>query len=299
MPRLTSLWLQVMPFLFVFLWSTGFIGARFGLPYAEPLTFLFIRFVLTLLVLSVLLRVVGASLPADFRLRVHIAVAGVLVHGVYLGSVFSAIYRGMPAGVVALIVGLQPLLMAILARPWLGERISGRQWLGIMLGLVGVVLVLGEQLEPGSMGRMFTDFGLDAVLLALLALVGISVGTLYQKRYCTGMDLLSGTLIQYVGAALVLGAAAVVLETHTIDWTPTFVLTLLWLVFGLSIAAIMLLMTLIRRGAASSVASLFYLVPPVTAVEAWLLFGERLGLMALVGIGVAVLGVALAVQQQR
>lgn len=297
MPRLTSLWLQIMPLLFVLLWSTGFIGAKYGLPYAEPFTFLFLRFVCTLAVLLVLVRVWRATLPASPMLRGHIAVAGVLVHGIYLGGVFSAIDRGMPGGVVALVVGLQPLLMAVLARVWLGEIIRPGQWLGTLLGLVGVTLVLGDRLEPGS-GDLFAGFGLDALLMIVCSLFAISVGTLYQKRYCTGMDLLGGTVVQYVAAALVLGVAALLFETQTIHWTPTFILTLVWLVFGLSIAAILLLMTLIRRGAASRVGSLFYLIPPVTAVETYFLFGERLGPVALAGIGVAMLGVALAVHQR-
>ncbi len=293
---LNGLWLKAMPVLFVLLWSTGFIGAKFGLPYAEPFTFLFVRFVCTLAVLYLIIRLMNERWPETPALWLHIAVAGVLVHAAYLGGVFSAIQLGMPAGVTALIVGLQPLLTAVLARSWLAERLSGRQWAGIVLGLVGVVLVLQEQLDLEA-GTLFAGYGWAALGCAGIGLVGISIGTLYQKRYCTGMPLTTGTFIQFLGATSVLGVAALLFETRQIDWTPTFALTLLWLIFGLSIAAILLLMALIRRGEASRVASLFYLVPPVTALEAWFLFGERLGWLALLGIVIAVVGVAMAVRQ--
>lgn len=293
------LWLKLTPVLFVLLWSTGFIGAKFGLPYAEPFTFLFVRFACVLVLLYLLIRLLGERWPSGSLLWFHIAVVGVLVHGVYLGAVFTAIGLGMPAGITALIVGLQPLITAGLARLWLGERIQRRQWLGILLGLVGITLVMSEQLDLGSPGGLFTGFGWAAVLSAFSALLGISVGTLYQKRHCTGMPLVTGTFIQYLGASLMLGVAALLFETREIQWNPVFVLALLWLIFGLSIAAILLLMTMIRRGEASRVASLFYLVPPVTAIEAWILFGERLGIVALIGIALAVAGVALAVGQPR
>lgn len=292
-----GLWLKATPILFVLLWSTGFIGAKYGLPYAEPYTFLFVRFVCVLAVLFVLIQFLNERWPREPRLWLHIGIAGMLVHGLYLGAVFTAIGLGMPAGVTALIVGLQPLVTAILARFWLGETINSRQWLGILLGLAGIVLVMSEQLDLDNPGQLFVGFGWVAILRAFSALLGISIGTLYQKRYCTGMPLVTGTFIQYLGACLVLGLGAWLFETRVIDWTPTFTLALLWLIFGLSIAAILLLMTLIRRGAASRVASLFYLVPPVTAIEAWILFGESLGFVALAGIAVAVAGVALAVKQ--
>ncbi len=294
-----DLWLKATPILFVLLWSTGFIGAKYGLPYAEPYTFLFVRFIGVLAVLFVLIQFLNERWPRAPWLWVHIGVAGMLVHGLYLGAVFTAIGLGMPAGVTALIVGLQPLVTAVLARFWLNETIRRRQWLGILLGLIGIILVLSEQLDLNNPGHFFIGFGWVAVLSALSALLGISVGTLYQKRYCTGMPLVTGTFIQYLGACFILGLGAWLFETRIIDWTPTFTLALLWLIFGLSIAAILLLMTLIRRGAASRVASLFYLVPPVTAIEAWVLFGETLGLVALAGIAIAVLGVALAVKPPK
>lgn len=292
-----GLWIRAMPVMFVLLWSTGFIGARFGLPYAEPFTFLAIRFACTLVVLYVLVRLFQEAWPAGWRLRGHIGVAGVLVHGIYLGGVFFAIDRGMPPAIAALIVGLQPLLTAALARAWLGEIITRMQWVGILLGLVGITLVLGEQLDPEDAEALFSEFGVSAIISALMALSAISVGTLYQKRFCTSMPLTTGTFIQFTGAAAVLLLGSFLFETREIEWNLQFTLALTWLIFGLSIAAILLLMAMIRRGEASRVASLFYLVPPVTAVEAWILFDDQLGPFALTGIAVAVFGVALAVRQ--
>ncbi|MCE8004367.1 DMT family transporter [Billgrantia ethanolica] len=294
--RFDAALLASMPILFVALWSTGFIGAKFGLPHAEPFTFLFIRFVLTLALLIPLVKLMGSAWPTGWRLKGHIAVSGLLVHGAYLGGVFYGIYLGMPAGLTALLVGLQPLLTATLAGPMLGERIAATQWLGLALGLVGITLVLGSKLDPGT--ALFQGFGLGALACVLVALAGITLGTLYQKRFCTGMPLLSGTVVQYLSSGTLLGLGALLLEERRVEWTLTFVLTLGWLVLVLSIAAILLLMALIRRGEASRVASLFYLVPPVTALQAWWLFDERLPLVALAGMAVTIVGVVLAARGQ-
>jgi drug/metabolite transporter (DMT)-like permease len=261
------------------------------------LTFLFVRFRCVLELLWVIIRLLNEPWPRGHRLWMHIAVVGMLVHGVYLAAVFTAIGQGMPAGVTSLIVGLQPLITAGLARLWLGDTIHRRQWLGILLGLVGITLVLSEQVDLSNPAQLFSGFGWAAVLSAFSALLAISGGTLYQKRYCSGMPLVTGTFVQFIGASILLGLGALLFETRDIQWTSTFVLALLWLVFGLSIAAVLLLMVLIRRGESSRVASLFYLVPPVTAIEAWILFDESLGWPALLGIAIAVMGVALAVRQ--
>lgn len=287
-------WLTAMPILFVALWSTGFIGAKFGLPHAEPFTFLFVRFVLTLALLVPLVLLLRGGWPQGPRLWGHIAVSGLLVHGAYLGGVFYSIYQGMPAGLAALLVGLQPLLTAGLAGPLLGERLGRLQWLGLVMGLAGITMVLGGKLDPGE--TLFQGFGLGALASVTVALVGISLGTLYQKRFCTGMPLLSGTVVQYLGAGTLLGIGALLFETREIDWAPTFLLTLAWLVLVLSISAILLLMALIKRGEASRVASLFYLVPPATALEAWWLFDERLPPLSLVGMAIAIAGVVLVVR---
>ncbi|MCF2913791.1 DMT family transporter [Halomonas sp. Cn5-12] len=289
-----SLGLTAMPGLFVLLWSTGFIGAKFGLPYAEPFTFLFIRFVLTLMLLIPLTWLMRISWPSSPRLWKHIAVSGLLVHGTYLGGVFYGIYLGMPAGLAALLVGLQPLLTATCAGPLLGERLTKQQWLGLLLGLIGISLVLGSKLELGS--TLFSGFGAGALISVMAALAGISLGTLYQKRYCTSMPLLSGAVIQYIAAGVLLGFGALLFESREVEWSMTFILTLGWLVLILSIAAILLLMALIKKGEASRVASLFYLVPPVTALQAWWLFDERLPLLGLAGMVIAIIGVVMVVR---
>lgn len=291
----TSFGLTAMPPLFVLLWSTGFIGAKFGLPYAEPFTFLFIRFVFTLLLLIPLVIVMRIPWPSSPRLWAHIAISGFLVHGAYLGGVFYGIYLGMPAGLAALLVGLQPLLTAAFAGPLLGEQLSWRQWVGLALGLIGISLVLCSKLEIGE--SLFDGFGISALISVTAALIGISLGTLYQKKYCTSMPLLSGAVIQYVAAAALLGSGAMLFETRQVEWSSTFLLTLGWLVLILSIAAILLLMALIKKGEASRVASLFYLVPPVTALQAWWLFDERLPLLGLMGMLVAIAGVVMAIRK--
>lgn len=281
-----------VPALFVWLWSTGFIGAKYGLPYAEPFTLLFIRMLFTLLPLAVLAIVMRARWPG-WRSAGHVAVTGILVHGCYLGGVFYAIDQGMSSGLVSLIVGLQPLVTALAAVVFLREAVSRKQWAGLVLGLVGVSLVIVEKFGGTSTG----DTGLPGLTLvwAGLALIGISLGTVYRKRFGTSVDLVSGTMIQYTAAAVLFGVGAMVLESRSVEWSLQFKLALGWLVFGLSVSAILLLMWLIRRGAASQVASLFYLVPPVTALEAFILFDERLGPMAMAGGVVAVAGVALVV----
>jgi drug/metabolite transporter (DMT)-like permease len=238
--------LAAMPVLFVMLWSTGFIGAKFGLPYAEPFTFLFIRFVLALLLLIPLVILMRIPWPSSPRLWTHIAISGFLVHGAYLGGVFYGIYLGMPAGLAALLVGLQPLLTAAFAGPLLGELLTRRQWIGLGLGLLGISLVLGSKLEIGE--SRFDGFGISALLCVIAALIGISLGTLYQKRYCTSMPLLSGAIIQYLAAGALLGIGALLFETRQVAWSSTFLLTLGWLVLILSIAAILLLMALIKKG---------------------------------------------------
>lgn len=292
---LPSVGLSAMPIVFVLLWSTGFIGAKFGLPYAEPFTFLFIRFVLTLVLLVPLVIIMRIPWPTSPRLWAHIAISGFLVHGAYLGGVFYGIYLGMPAGLAALLVGLQPLLTAAFAGPLLGEQLKRQQWLGLALGLIGISLVLGSKLEIGE--SLFDGFGISALLCVTVALIGISLGTLYQKRYCTSMPLLSGAVIQYLAAGVLLGSGAWLFETRQVEWSSTFVLTLGWLVLILSIAAILLLMALIKKGEASRVASLFYLVPPVTALQAWWLFDERLPLLGLVGMLVAITGVVMVIRK--
>ncbi|EWY38851.1 peptide ABC transporter ATP-binding protein [Skermanella stibiiresistens SB22] len=291
-PTTRPIWVRLTPVVFVLLWSTGFIGAKFGLPYAEPLTFLMIRLGMVAAVLAVVALVTAAPWPSRWIDAAHIMVAGLLVHGIYLGGVFTGIAHGLPAGVVALIVGLQPLLTAAASGKVLGESVSTRQWLGLTLGLCGVLLVVWESLSVRA------DF-LIGIALCLGALAGITAGTLYQKRFCGGMDLRSGTALQYAATSVVLLALAWNIETMEVDWTGEFVFALMWLGFVLSVGAVFLLFILIRRGAAAEVASLFYLTPPVTAVIAWLMFDERLGALALVGMMVTAAGVALVNNRKR
>jgi len=287
-PRPAALLQEVgVPALFVLLWSTGFIGARLGLPHAGPLTFLTLRFCLVAGLLVLVALATRAPWPRQPAEMGRYAVAGLLVHGVYLGGVFVGISLGVEAGVSALIVGLQPLLTAAFAGVFLGERVTPRQWAGLGLGLLGVALVLARKLGRGPG---------DAVgsLACVAALFGITAGTLYQKRYCAGMHLRTGSVIQFTAAALATAPLAVLFENTRIAWSGEFVFALLWLVLVLSIGAVSLLYVLIRRGAAAQVASLFFLVPPCTALMAWPLFGETLSTAALIGIVLTAAGVALA-----
>ncbi len=285
-PQAPSPWVAMTPVLFVGLWSTGFIGAKLGMPYAEPFTFLLLRFVIVVTLLTLAAVVVRAPWPRTWTDVRHGAIAGLLIHGIYLGGVFAAIDRGVPAGIAALIVGLQPLLTAVASGPYLGDRITARQWLGVLIGLVGVALVVGEKVS-------FNLGDLAGVGFAVAALLGITIGTLYQKRHGGGMNLFTGSAVQFAAAGIFMLAAAATIETMKVEWSGEFVFALGWLVVVLSLGAISLLYLLIRRGAAAKVASLFYLVPPVTAVMAFVLFGETLGPMAIAGMAAAVVGVAL------
>ncbi len=287
----SSLLQRFMPLLFVLLWSTGFIGAKFGLPYAEPLSFLAARYVLVVGLMTLLALAMRAPWPASPQAAFHIGVTGLLVHALYLGGVFMSIHRGLPAGVSALVVGMQPLLTALGAGLLLGERVSIRQWAGLALGFFGVSLVVSSKVAidgvaPAELGHMLTP--------ALAALAGITVGTLYQKRFCPRFDLRTGSVVQFLPSLAVTALVAGQTETMHIEWSGEFVFALLWLVLVLSLGAITLLNLLIRSGSAVNVASLFYLTPPTTTLIAWAMFGETLTGLALAGMGVAVAGVWLA-----
>jgi drug/metabolite transporter (DMT)-like permease len=281
-----ALALAAMPGLFVLLWSTGFIGAKLGLPYVEPMTFLVLRFAIVTVLLCGFAAVTGAPWPADLALAGHIAVAGLLLQAAYLGGVFASIFHGVPAGISALIVGIQPLLVAAAAGPVLGERVTLRQWAGLALGLAGVVAVVWSKLDLG----IGTPLG---YALSIFALVGITLGTLYQKKFCPHIDLRSGAAIQFAASTVVLAPFALLFEQRHIVWSGEFLFALGWLCIVLSLGAISLLFILIRRGAAAKVSSLFFLVPPCTALVAFFLFGETLSPVALVGMAATVAGVAL------
>lgn len=285
---------KLAPLIFVVLWSTGFIGSKYAVPYAEPFTILALRMYISLVMFLVLTMCYRASWP-DWQGAKHSMIVGVLVHAAYLGGVFAAIKTGMPAGIASLLVGLQPLLTALLL--WVGwsHRISKTQLIGLLLGLLGVFLVL----IYGKPETVVLYFSTESLLYALVALLGITCGTLYQKHFCQQVELLTGTFYQYLSTAVVMTLAALLFETRVIDWQLPFVLAILWLVFGLSLIAILLLMYLIREGEATKVASYFYLTPAVTALMAWVLFGERLNGIGMVGVGITALGVYLVIQNPR
>ena len=286
--------LSPLPLFFVLLWSTGFIVAKFGLPYAPPLTFLVMRFLGVLVILVPLVLLLRAPWPRG-QIR-QIALAGVLVQGGYLVGVWCAIKLGMPAGLSALIVGMQPILTAF-AAPLIGERVLPRQWLGLVFGLGGVALVVAAKIK-------LVGLSFEAIAFCVLALVSITVGTLYQKRRCPQFDLRTGTVIQFAASMVVVLPLAIIFEGlrpdfAAVQWTSQFVGALLWSVLGLSIGAIFLLFALIRRSDATQVTSLMYLTPPTTAVMAWLMFGEAFNALGIAGMALAVTGVFFVVSKSK
>jgi drug/metabolite transporter (DMT)-like permease len=280
-----------MPFVFVMLWSTGFIVAKFAAPHAPPLTFLLYRFAVAVAVLLPVALLTRAPWPRTAAAWRDIVVVGVLLQAVYLGGVWVAIALGMPAGVSALLVGVQPLATALFA--WtVGERATRAQWTGLGLGFAGIALVLSDRLTLAGVGPL-------ALGANLLALAGITAGTLYQKKHGGSADLRTGSLIQFAASFIVMLPLAMALETMQVEFTPAFWGALAWSVLALSLVAIMLLLVMIRRGRATEVASLMYLTPPTTAVFAWLMFGERLGALAWTGVLLTMAGVALVLQSGR
>lgn len=294
-----ALYPALYPALFVLLWSTGFIGARYGLPHADPLALLCCRYSLVLVLMTALAWMGRAPWPQGLRAWWRIGISGLLVHGLYLGGVFTAIALGLPAGPTALIVGLQPVLTATLAGRLLGESVSRRQWLGLLLGLGGVAAVLAARqqglatatAQPGSAAMAADPWALTAAGLALL---GITLGTLYQKRYCPPFDWRTGAVAQFLPALLVTAPLAAMTGQVHVNPVPAFWFALGWLTLVLSLGAVRLLNHLIRAHSAVNVASLFYLTPACTALMAWALFDERLGALGLAGMAAAMTGVWLA-----
>jgi drug/metabolite transporter (DMT)-like permease len=283
---------RLAPPLFVLIWSTGFIVARLVAPHADPLTFLALRYVLAALVLAGAAFVLRAPWPTTRAGWRDGLVAGVLLHGIYLGGVFWAVKHGMPAGIAALIAGLQPLATGLLVGPLLGERVSARRWLGIAVGCLSAALVVAPRLGAagGAVG------GVPAVPLGVcvVAMLSITFGTIWQKRTGGAADMRTNTVVQYVGAIMVTLPAALFLEEGRLEPVFPLYVGLAWAVLGLSIGAIGLLMLLIRRGAVAGVAALLYLVPPVSALMAFALFGETLTAVQIAGMAVAAVGVAIA-----
>ncbi len=282
-------WLTAAPALFVLMWSTGFIGSRYGIPFAEPFTLTVLRMVVVVSILTAIAIATRAPWPRRAAEVGHIAVAGLLVHATYLSGVLYAITLQLPLGFVAMIAGLQPVATAVFAHLLLNERLGARQWLGMALGLGGVVLVIASKYSLAESNWV----GLAA---AGVALAGITAGTLYQKRFCAHMDLRTGGIIQYAATGIVLAVLALLFETRQVQWTGQFIFALLWLAVVLSIGAIGLLYVLIRQGAASTVASLFFLTPAVTALMAFVLFGEALSWLAIAGLALTAAGVALVMR---
>ena len=275
---------RLAPAIFVVLWSTGFIGTKYVINNAEPLTYLAIRMAFVVVVMAVIAAVARPKWP-DRTGVFHSAVAGILVHGFYLGGTAIAIAHSIPAGLSALIQGLQPILTSTIANRWLGERVTPLQWGGLLLGLAGVVLILHNRPMTGDAGWGWLASG--------VSLISITLGTLYQRRYCNRIDWRAGNLVQYVAVTIFFGIGAWLFETNVVHWTSEFVLALAWLVFALSIGSIGLLYWLIRHHAATSVASLFYLVPATTALMAYVLFGERLDYVAIAGMAACAAAVLL------
>jgi drug/metabolite transporter (DMT)-like permease len=266
---------RAAPAIFVVLWSTGFIATKYVLHSAEPLTYLTIRMAVVVAMMVVIVAVARPQWP-DRSGVAHSVVAGILVHGFYLGGTAVAIAHSIPAGLSALIPGLQPILTSTLANRWLGERVTPLQWMGLLLGLAGVVLILHNRPMSGEAGWGWLASG--------VSLVSITLGTLYQRRYCNKIDWRAGNFVQYVAVMIFFAAAAAAFESNEVHWTREFVLSVAWLAIVLSIGSIGLLYWLIRRSAATSVASLFYLMPAVTALMAYVLFGEKLDTVAIIGM---------------
>lgn len=279
-----------MPWVFVGVWSTGFVVARLAMPHAPPLTFLSWRYALSLLAFGLWIRWAGVAWPQGRAQWGHLAVSGALMHAGYLGGVWAAVKAGIPAGTVALIVGLQPLLTALWVSGRGQMRVAGLQWAGLALGLLGLVLVVWPKLATGEV----TGFNLG---LSLLALGSITAGTLYQKRHLLPVDVRTGNFVQLL-AALAVSLPLAWAEPGGMDWHPDLLLALAWSVLGLSLGASSLLMLLIQRGAATRVTSLFYLVPPCTALLAWWLFDERLGSATWAGMALCALGVGLVLRSE-
>jgi drug/metabolite transporter (DMT)-like permease len=266
---------RAAPAVFVVLWSTGFVATKYVLNSAEPLTYLAIRMVVVVGLMAVIAAIARPKWPDRIGVA-HSIVAGILVHGFYLGGTAIAIAHSIPAGLSALIPGLQPILTSTLANRWLGERVTPLQWGGLLLGLGGVVLILHGRPMSGDAGWGWLASG--------VSLVSITLGTLYQRRYCNRIDWRAGNLVQYIAATVFFATGAWLFENNHVHWTREFVLAVAWLAVVLSIGSIGLLYWLIRHSAATSVASLFYLVPAVTALMAFVLFGERLDTVAIAGM---------------
>ena len=281
-------WLNATPLLFVLLWSTGFVGAGLAMPHAEPFTFLTLRFASVVPLMALLALVLKSDWPRGTGVF-HAFLVGAVIHGIYLGAVFWVVHQGMPAGISALIVGLQPIVTAFGAGWLLGERLTGKHWVGLLLGLFGIVLVLWPRLNLEGSG-----INASTISVGFLGVFCITAGTLYQKRYATGLNLVTGAVWQYIGAAMATGLVALAIEDLHVTWNRDVIIALAWLVLVLSIGAVSLYMVMIRHGQVTRITAIFYLVPGVAAVITWILFGETLTVVQIAGILICTFAVALA-----
>ena len=287
---------RTAPVLFVLLWSTGFTGIRYGIPYAPPFTFIAVRMAIASVFLALISLAITKRFTYDLPTIGKSALVGITIHGAYLGGCFYGVKQGMPAGITALICSLQPVLVSIFSSIFFREQLTLRKWLGLGLGLVGLIMVIAPKFN-GSGGQELPPVGVIAIFIALL---GGTSGTLLQKKFGSGVEVLSGTSWQYVATGILMGSFALIFEGgESISWNASFIFSLVWLIVALSIGAILILYFLLARSSASSVSSLYYLVPAVTAVEAYFLFGEKIGLVTAVGTLVTIAGVALVVRQGR
>lgn len=288
-------WLRAMPWVFVLIWSTGFIVARYGMPHAPPMSFLAVRYALSILCFLPWIVLAGVKWPSDRRQALHLAVTGVLMHAGYLGGVWAAVKAGMGSGLSSLIVGIQPVLTAIWLTSVGGHHVSRRQWLGLLLGFAGLVLVVSRKFGAGGPGDSANWLNLSFAVMALFA---ITAGTLYQKRFVQPCDVRTANTVQ-LAAALVVTLPLALLEAETMHWNAELVGAMAWSVLGLTLGGSSLLYMLIQRGAAASVTSLMYLVPPCTALIAWVLFAEPITATTIAGTALTAFGVSLVVRPSR
>ena len=290
-----SLLLRLAPALFVAIWSTGWVSARYGADYSDPLTFLSVRFALAVVAMLIIIVASRAEWPKG-RGILHAMMSGVLLHALYLGGVWCAIAHGVPTGISGLVAAIQPILTAFLAPMILREQIGRLQWAGIFLGFCGIALVLEPKLSAIDPAHLRDALG--PLLINMLAMVSVTFGTFYQKRFIPKGDLRTVTALQYAGAFLVVTPLAFLLEPMRMEWNIQLIAVMVWSVLALSLGAIGLLLLLIREGAVSRAAALIYLVPPSVAVEAYFAFGETMQMLQLAGLGLTVLGVALATRRR-
>ena len=284
------------PVIFVLLWSTGFVGAKYILPYAEPFVFLTIRYFFATLILVLIAKAMGESLRITWPQVKQSMLVSVFLHVIYIGGVFYAVFIEIPAGITAVIVSLQPILVSVLAIPLLGEKLSYRQVFGLLLGFVGILFLLSPKLLEGDLSTGFSTLG---IICCVIALLGTTIGYLLQKKGGADIPFLAGTAVQFATSTVIFALASVIFEPLKVDITLEFVLALSWIVLALSIGSIFLLFYLLRNDSASSVSSLYYLVPPLAAVQAYFFFDERIKGIGLVGMALAALGTLIVTRNSK